>query len=176
MLYRFLLDYSGVERTTDNLVVKFDENDPNYEEFRLWALENLPDLPDKHLDDLRVSMKKNLAERRYNYEVGGVEFAGLTVKTDRESQFAVNGAYTQAKSDPDTVMPWKGENGFALLDAGLLISLGDTVYAHVQKSFLYEMQIDALINEASEQDLLLLDIEAEWNKRTKKEQDGNTTN
>ncbi|WP_395026605.1 DUF4376 domain-containing protein [Comamonas odontotermitis] len=191
--YQFNRDYLSVTRLADGLVIRFDDQDPNYPEFKAWAQTNLPLLPEPTLEDLqeqnanapirlldrplewfedsRVGLPQQigdewvrpvvavdlrevadlptlkarlltvLADVRFQHETGGIVINGSQVKTDRESQSTITGAYTRALDDPATTVRWKAENHFVTLDAEAIKMFGAAVFAHVQGCFAREAEL-----------------------------------
>lgn len=115
------------------------------------------------LPQLKVRLLSRLADVRYQRETGGVNVGGALVKTDRESQATITGAYARALSDPGVTVAWKADNGFVTLDSAAILLFGAAVFNHVQACFAQEMvhaaAIDAAANVAA---LLAVDVEAGW--------------
>lgn len=106
-----------------------------------------------------------LDDYRWQQEVGGAPFAGVTIRTDWNSQAKVAAAYTMAKLDPDYSIPtWEVVPGvFMPLDNATIVAMGEAVRDHVQETFnrkaVLHGQIAALESiEAVE----AFDISAEW--------------
>ena len=79
-----------------------------------------------------------LAALRYQKETGGITLAGVAVRTDRESQAQLNGAYVSLKEGliPDT--PWKAANGWMPLTFADIAPIAQAVAAHVRACFAAE--------------------------------------
>lgn len=99
-------------------------------------------IQDKTLDAIKTEARQALASMRYDKEVGGIEFGGAVVATDRSSQAMLNAAVVKANSDPAFSVDWKTQNGFVTLDSTGLIALGNAVSNHVQKCFSAECKVD----------------------------------
>lgn len=122
-----------------------------------WVKPVLPvDLrDDTNLADLKRRLISKLADVRFHHETGGVEIAGALVKTDRESQATITGAYTRAKNDPTATVQWKADNGFVTLDAAAIIVFGNAVFDHVQGCFAREKHLSDQIDLCSSVSTLL---------------------
>lgn len=116
-----------------------------------------------NLQQLKDRLTKRLAAERYARETGGITIAGASVKTDRESQGTITGAYARAITDSTATIEWKAENGFVTLDAAAIIAVGAAVFNHVQSCFARE---HALLEEIAAAQtvagLLAIDIQAGW--------------
>jgi hypothetical protein len=89
------------------------------------------------LGDLKSEKLASLANRRWQAEEGGITIGGVPIKTDRESQTKLTGAYIKAKENPGFVIAnWKVTEGvFVTLNAATIVGTGDAVTAHVQACF-----------------------------------------
>jgi hypothetical protein len=77
-----------------------------------------------------------LAEARWNEEVGGLAVNGVTVLTDDRSKALLTGAVDKARNDPKFTTTWKSSGGiWVTLDAKTIIAIGEAVSAHVQSCF-----------------------------------------
>ena len=104
------------------------------------------------------------ADKRFSVETSGTLLWGVVpVKTDRESQSLINGAYTTVVRSPATVIKWKTEDGFAALDATAITALADVVSAHVQAAFAAESQVVTLIDNNTITTKEALDMWPGWN-------------
>lgn len=108
-----------------------------------------------NLQTLKERMKAQLADVRYQHETAGIVFGGARIKTDRESQATITGAYARALSDPATTVRWKSEDGFVTLDSAAIIAVGAAVFDHVQGCFSREGDLSAAIDGAATVDQLL---------------------
>ena len=112
---------------------------------------------------LKDRLKAKLADVRYQHEVGGVTINGALVKTDRESQATITGAYARASVNPATTVSWKADNGFVVIDAAEIMFFGDAVFSHVQGCFDRERHFNELIDAAETVDTLTgIDITEGW--------------
>ena len=119
-------------------------------------------MPD-NLALLKDRLKAKLADVRYQHEVGGVTINGALVKTDRESQATITGAYARASVNPATTVSWKADNGFVVIDAAEIMFFGDAVFSHVQGCFDLERHFNELIDAAETVDTLTgIDITEGW--------------
>lgn len=86
-------------------------------------------------------MKKKLYELsnlRYQTEISGISVGGCIIKTDRESQSLIMGAYVAAKGGLVSVIDFKSESGWIQLTSEDAITLGEVLYNHVQGCFTTE--------------------------------------
>ena len=112
---------------------------------------------------LKDRLKAKLADVRYQHEVGGVTINGSLVKTDRESQATITGAYARASVNPATTVSWKADNGFVTIDAEEIAMFGDAVFDHVQGCFSHEKHFTELIDGAETVEALMaIDIDVGW--------------
>ena len=91
-----------------------------------------------------------LAQVRWQREVGGTTLPdGTSLATDRDTQGKLIAVRIKALEDNTYTVNWKGETGFVTLDAPAIIFIADTVQAHVQAQFDWEMAQTALIAAAT---------------------------
>jgi hypothetical protein len=76
-----------------------------------------------------------LAAYRYNRETAGITVNGSQIKTDRESQATITGAFTLAAINPDMEFNWKAVNGFLNINKVQLQAIAVAVGQHVQACF-----------------------------------------
>ncbi|MCJ2141864.1 DUF4376 domain-containing protein [Methylobacterium sp. E-066] len=88
------------------------------------------------------------AAKRYAVETGGITVSGARVRTDRESQALLTGAYVRAQKNPAGTVSFKTLDGFVKLPAAQVIALGDAVGDHVQACFDAEEAVDAALSAA----------------------------
>ena len=114
-------------------------------------------------DRLKAAFIAHVADLRYQHETSGVSLFGSMIKTDRESQATITGAWVKAKEDPTTTINWKAENGFTVLDAPTIIAAGDAVFGHVQACFTKEASLlEAAERATAVEDLAALNLETGW--------------
>jgi hypothetical protein len=94
--------------------------------------------PSRTIEQAKAEKLAAIAEYRYGIEIGGIAVGGLQIKTDRESQAMVNGAWSAAQIVPPIEINWKGENGWVLIDAAAISGIAQAVIAHVQSCFTNE--------------------------------------
>lgn len=87
--------------------------------------------------EARAAKLADLDAYRWEREIGGFDLAGMTIRTDANSQAKVAAAYTLAKLDPEYMVPvWEAVPGnFVSLSNAQLIAIGDAVRDHVQDTF-----------------------------------------
>jgi hypothetical protein len=103
------------------------------------------DLPQLRKDDL----VEYAATKRFRLETGGLAIGEMSVKTDRESQALINGAYNRAMADPAKVTKFKGANGWVTLSGEQVIAIGEAVGDHVANCFAQEEAVAADIASGS---------------------------
>lgn len=86
------------------------------------------------------------AQKRFAVETGGISVDGVGVRTDRESQAMLSGAYLAVQSNPDRTINWKTDSGFVYLDATAMTKIAESVLCHVQSCFDIEAHTAAAIN------------------------------
>lgn len=97
---------------------------------------------------LRAQKRRDVANMRYQREIGGVELRGMNIATDRESQALITGAALQATVDEDYTCQWKTQGGFVSLSAQQIIGIAQAVRAHVQACFDREAELLVEIGKA----------------------------
>lgn len=101
------------------------------------------------LEEFREAKRQEIARCRYEAETGGIVLDGFRVATDDRSQAKIAGAALKAMQDPSYSCWWKGESGWALLDASTILAIADAVRAHVQACFDRERSLASLVDSAS---------------------------
>lgn len=93
--------------------------------------------PEPTFDEMKATKLAELDDYRWQREIGGVQFAGMTVRTDSNSQQKIAAVYTMAKLDPSYSVPtWEVTPGvFMPLDNATIIMLGELVRQHIQNTF-----------------------------------------
>lgn len=82
-----------------------------------------------------------IAQRRYEAETGGMQYAGLFIETDDRSKLLINGAALEATMDPAYSVRWKTSEGFVTFNSHQAIGLARAVRAHVQACFDREAEL-----------------------------------
>jgi hypothetical protein len=114
-------------------------------------------------EEMLASLKSDklavLAAKRWEVETGGIEIAGLQVKTDEDTQRKITGAYVRATRDPEFTVRWKiGPASFVTLDAQTIVAIGDAVTAHIQAAFNRESElVDAVVQAATWSELVAIE-------------------
>jgi Domain of unknown function (DUF4376) len=95
-----------------------------------------------------AQIKGYAAQKRWETETGGIDYkpptgpsAGvvLWIKTDRESQSAIDAAAMAAQRSPAWTAQWKtADNEFHQLDANNIVELSGSVQWHIQRCFATE--------------------------------------
>lgn len=107
---------------------------------------------DNSLEAIKARKKAEIAEIRWRYEVAGTSANGYRVRTDRESQAAVNNAYALLSSGRVSSLDWKAADGsFVTVQLPELTAIANAISRHVQAMFTTERalveQVDAATTE-----------------------------
>jgi hypothetical protein len=96
--------------------------------------------------DIQTLLAWAAAERQKRV-VSGLDFNGMRLETDTDSQRVLTSAYVMAKGDPTfQIDNWKVADGiYVPLSNETVISAGDAVTAHVQACFNRNKEIDDAI-------------------------------
>lgn len=93
----------------------------------------------------RAEMAQQIADRRWQAEVAGIDVGGMHIDTGRDSQALITGATVQAMLDPNYSLRWKTVAGFVDLTAEQIIAVATAARGHVQACFNREAELlDAL--------------------------------
>lgn len=93
----------------------------------------------------RKQLTQQIADRRWQAEVAGIDVGGMHIDTGRDSQALITGATVQAMLDPNYALRWKTPSGFVDLTAEQIIGVATAARAHVQACFDREAELlDAL--------------------------------
>ncbi|WP_374418696.1 DUF4376 domain-containing protein [Stutzerimonas kunmingensis] len=83
----------------------------------------------------------DIADRRWQAEVAGIDIGGMHIDTGRDSQALITGATVQAMLDPNYSLRWKTVAGFVDLTAEQIIGVATAARAHVQACFDREAEL-----------------------------------
>lgn len=120
------------------------------------------------LASTRASIKATVTARRFTAETGGITIGGMTIRTDRESQALINGAYNLARDMlagdvAETPIEFKGASGWTQIAPAEMVAVGRAVAAHVQACFAHERALhDDIDVAATTADVLAVDINTGW--------------
>lgn len=99
------------------------------------------------LEAARAQKLAEIADWRYRMETSGIVVGGVAVRTDRESQAMLAGAYTSLKEGFVNEIQWKQADGtFTTLTLPAVEAVASAVAAHVQMSFASEKQYADQVN------------------------------
>jgi hypothetical protein len=88
------------------------------------------------LEGAKKVSRKYFANKRYQFEVGGIDVGGLEVRTDRLTVSRIYQADHLASADPTFATEWKlGDGSFITVDATLIGQLSASITSHIQNSF-----------------------------------------
>jgi hypothetical protein len=120
---------------------------PGPERYAIGPLE-----PDEGETPLALAKRARLAEiseARYEEEVGGVEYLGVRMHTDRDSQSKYTGAVVALQATGTLPENWKGIDGWLEIpDGSTLMNLASAVAQHVNTCFLREKNLSDQIKAA----------------------------
>jgi len=89
--------------------------------------------------------KDVIAAERYEREIAGIDYNGMNIKTDRESQQILDSLAEKIRRGLVSQINWKCANGWMVLDASNIDEIEVLVLGHVQAAFAWEkQQVDAL--------------------------------
>lgn len=110
--------------------------------------------PEPTLDEARTARREHIARARYEAETAGLDINGTHVRTDRQSQALLTGAYMVVQTNPDTLIDWKGEDGWVRLNALEVAAVAAAVGSHVQACFSRERELHSAIDNAASREEL----------------------
>lgn len=94
------------------------------------------------LSEIKMRKLNEIANARFLYETRGILINGIRIKTDRESQSTISGAYSSLKDGLIPHIDWKAEGGdWVRLTLAELTPIAQAVANHVQSSFTLEKQL-----------------------------------
>lgn len=102
-----------------------------------WAAEEIAE----HEAARRAEMAQQIADRRWQAEVAGIDVGGMHIDTGRDSQALITGATVQAMLDPNYSLRLKTVAGFVDLTAEQIIGVATAARAHVQACFNREAEL-----------------------------------
>lgn len=98
---------------------------------------------------------EELANARFLQETGGLTLPdGTEIRTDRESQALLTGAAFAATMDSETLIEWKGSNGWVVLTPQQVLQIAALVRQHVQAAFSKERELSDRVRASSTQEEL----------------------
>lgn len=108
---------------------------PNKYRLNNNKIEEIP-IPEPTISELKNFKLKEISNLRYKIETGGILVNGISIKTDRESQFQITSIYLAMKNGLITsTIDFKNSTGWANLNFEDLETIANQVCAHVQKCF-----------------------------------------
>lgn len=119
-----------------------------------WVLHQLSEYvePQPTLDDLKTLKRAEIAELRYAQEIGGCEWNGHIVSTDRDSRAILMSSKMVAEELGElfTSLRWKLYNDtFISITLSDMKDMGLTIGAYVQALFTKEDELNTLISNAT---------------------------
>jgi len=115
-------------------------------------------------DTIKINLKAQIAQLRWEKETAGITLNGMPIATDRESQALLTGAFCRALQDPAITINWKGANGeFIQLGKDDINTISAAVGKYVEDCFnaemLHNQTVDALTSPA---DLFAYNMHEGW--------------
>lgn len=102
------------------------------------------------LQSAKEEKAKEIAAARYDYETGGILVHGVKIRTDRESQATISGAFSALNGGLISSVDWKTEAGsFVRLGVQEFLPIARAVAQHVQTSFSTEFSLLTAVGECS---------------------------
>ena len=102
------------------------------------------------LDTGKEILRDHFAKTRYDFEVAGIVWNGIDVRTDRFTVERIYQARFLAKEDSAFTTDWKLGNGtFLTIDAPTIIGLSDAVTEHLKEAFTKEKVVNGSIDAAT---------------------------
>ena len=119
---------------------------------------------DPNIDSLRRARLVAASAKRYVIETGGIVVAGAVIRTDRESQALIAGAFNAVQQDPAKTIDWKAADGtWVHLNATQIAAIAAAVADHVQACFSAERaHAEALAQLDTVAGLIAHDLESGW--------------
>ena len=156
--------YQSIEKNSEDKWIEESVDGKDYDRIKMTFT-----LKEKTLDEKKVDMKEELADRRWNVETGGMDFTSNStgknykIHTDRESQSKLIAVYLLATQGKITEKSWKTKEGFKILSAQEIIEMAETLENFVQECYNNEERISNLIDSCSSIDDLrdLITIETD---------------
>lgn len=109
-----------------------------------------PPVLDMSLSAVRARKLAELADARWRYETGGIMVGGALIKTDRESQGTISGAFTTLKEGLLPSVDWKAGNGqWVQVTLTEITPIAQAVAVHVQGAFTLERQLSEQVMAAA---------------------------
>lgn len=87
------------------------------------------------IEELKYRRISELASIRYQHETSGITLNGVSIRTDRESQGLINGAWSTAQIKPAVIIDFKGANDWVEINATQIIEIASAVSDYVQACF-----------------------------------------
>ncbi len=115
------------------------------------------------LEEARAAKLAALAATRWQRETGGITVNGIAVATDRESQALLTGAWCRCQQDPETLINWKGGNGWVQLGKTAVEYLAVSVSTHIEDCFTNErIHAEAIAELTTIEEVSAYDITTGW--------------
>lgn len=108
-----------------------------------------PEPPPVTLESVKADKKTQIADWRWNREVGGVNFGDAKIRTDRESQAQITSTLTSLEQGLLTSVDFKAQDGtWITLTLDGVQAVARAVAQHVQQSFTIERQLVEMVDAA----------------------------
>ena len=128
-----------------------------------------PDLLEAFIAEQKAALNRQVTQIRYQREVQGLTLSdGTAIRTDRESQATLTGAYVFSQLHPAVPVDWKGASGWVQLTAEQIAQMAAAVGQHVQALFSAERaHYEAIESLTSLQAVAGYDVFARWPEVTR---------
>lgn len=112
---------------------------------------------------LKEKRKQEVADLRKQKEISGIDVSGSKIKTDKESQSSLVGAYVRLQQFPDAKIDWKADGSWVQLDKVAVDTMAALVGSYVQACFSAEKaHCDAIDKLKTFKKLVEYDITTGW--------------
>ena len=102
------------------------------------------------VDQAKEYARGYFAQKRYDFEVGGINVNGIDVRTDRLTVDRIYQARFLASEDNTFTTDWKlGDGTFLTIDAATITAISDGVTTHIKDSFAREKAANDSITAAT---------------------------
>lgn len=112
----------------------------------------------KLVDEIKDEFLEKLASLRYEIEVGGVTYKGISQSTTRTKRLELSDKVNFMSSAPEATTMWKAVSGWHEVNWADLTGLKVTVDTHVDNCFKAENEVFKIIKASTKAKLIDLDI------------------
>lgn len=106
---------------------------------------------------------EELAQIRWEHEIGGMYFNDMPFPTDENTQNKLLAARVKCEMNPTTSFDWKTPVGFVNFSSLMIVALSDAVFEHIQGCFTAEKKhITAIESLRTSEEVIEYDIHSGW--------------